>query len=185
MPMSSMWNSNFLPSGFHTIVSTANRFRLRSLVLLSALVGLSFTVMAQQATIVGTVTDQSGAASCIQPMRRLSGFFSRNPMIPRAHGYLAEADRPAIVSPLYYNAAGIYYEQNAPIVLPKWRECGALGATLHSALQHFSMRDQNLRESKKTEWPSYLASHCRSVREFESTYLCIARSGGQRSRAVS
>ena len=36
------------------------------------------------------------------------------------------------------------------------------------------MRDQNLREHKKTDWPSFLASHCRSVQEFESTYLCIA-----------
>src|SRR5882724_12289530 len=64
IPMSSAWNSKyFLSSVLHTIASAANQLRLRSLlVLLVALAGLSFTAMAQQATVVGTVTDQSGAA---------------------------------------------------------------------------------------------------------------------------
>ena len=44
-------------------ISAANQFRLRAVfVLLSALMGLSVSAVAQQATIVGTVTDSSGAA---------------------------------------------------------------------------------------------------------------------------
>ncbi len=93
-------------------------------------------------------------------------------MLRRAHIYLAQGNRPAIVSPVHYNAAGIYYEQNDPVVLPEWRGSG-LAVALYSSLGRFSMRDQNLREYKKTDWPSYLVSHCRSVREFESAYLCI------------
>lgn len=95
-------------------------------------------------------------------------------MLRRAHIYLANADRAAIVSAMYYNAAGIYYEQEDSLLVSQWRERPGLAAALLSSLGRFSVRDRNLRELKKTDWPSFLASHCRSVREFESTYLCIA-----------
>src|ERR1051326_2817188 len=60
--MSSMWNSkDFFSPGFHAIVSAPNQFRLYSLfLLLFALACLSSTAIAQRATVVGTVTDQSG-----------------------------------------------------------------------------------------------------------------------------
>src|ERR1051326_5463612 len=62
--MSSRCSSKyFLSSGSHSVVRAAERFRLRSLlVLLVMWISLSFIALAQQATIVGTVTDQSGAA---------------------------------------------------------------------------------------------------------------------------
>jgi len=94
-------------------------------------------------------------------------------MLRRAHIYLAEGNRPAVVSPVHYNAEGIYYEQNDPIVLPEWRSSRGLAAALDAALRRFSLRDQNLREHKKTDWPSHLVSQCHSVREFENTYLRI------------
>jgi hypothetical protein len=95
-------------------------------------------------------------------------------MLRLAHIYLADADRPAIVSAMYYNAAGIYYEQGNPLLLMEWRERPGLAAALRSSLGRFSMRDQNLRDRKKTDWPSYVASRSRSVREFESEFLCIS-----------
>jgi hypothetical protein len=94
-------------------------------------------------------------------------------VLRRAHLYLAQADRPAILPAMHYNAAGIYYEQEDPLLLPEWRDRPGLAAALHSSLGRFSMRDQNLRDRQKTEWPSYVASHCRSVREFETAFLCI------------
>jgi hypothetical protein len=94
-------------------------------------------------------------------------------MLRRAHIYLAQANRPAIVSAMHYNAAGIYYEQEGPLLLPEWRDRPGLAAALRSSLGRFSMRDQNLRDRKKTDWPSYVASHCRSVREFETAFLCV------------
>ena len=94
-------------------------------------------------------------------------------MLRRIHIYLADADMPAIVSAMHYNVAGIYYEQENSLLVPQWRERSGLAAGLRSSLGRFSMRDKNLREHKKTDWPSFLASHSHSVRDFESTYLCI------------
>src|SRR6516162_3588481 len=63
MPMNSTWNSNCILSLVQTIALVANRFRLRSVFgPLSVLWFLSLSVFAQQATIVGTVTDPSGAS---------------------------------------------------------------------------------------------------------------------------
>jgi hypothetical protein len=75
---------------------------------------------------------------------------------------------------MHCNLAGIYYEQENPVVLTNWRERVKLATALRLALKQFSPRDRNLRETKKSDWPSYRASGCRSVREFETTYLRIA-----------
>jgi hypothetical protein len=95
-------------------------------------------------------------------------------MTRQAHIYLPEDDRPAIVAPMHYNAAGIYYEQADPIVVASWRDAAAIAGALRSALQQFVFRDLNLRDHKKTDWPSYRASGCRSVREFEKLFLRMA-----------
>ena len=88
-----------------------------------------------------------------------------------AHLYLAE-NKPAIIAAMHFNSAGIYYEQADPFV----DETGGwdgLVASLRSALDRFSFQEANLRDGKKTDWPSYRASGCRSVRQFEELYLCI------------
>ncbi len=74
---------------------------------------------------------------------------------------------------MHVNSAGIYYEQDEPSVLKTWREGATLAALLRSSIERFSFREVNLRDSKKTDWPSYQASRCRSVREFENLYLLI------------
>jgi hypothetical protein len=94
-------------------------------------------------------------------------------MLSYACVYLA-ADKPAIVAAMHHNLAGIYYEQESPVVLADWRKPVELAAALRLALRQFSLRDRNLRETKKSDWPSYRVSGCRSVREFERTYLRIA-----------
>lgn len=90
-----------------------------------------------------------------------------------AHIYLRDDKTPAIVAAMHRNIAGIYYEQEDPIVVSAWREPDALPNALWAALKRYSVQDRNLRDAKRLEWPSYRASRCRSVREFESTYLCI------------
>ena len=89
-----------------------------------------------------------------------------------AQVYLAE-NKVGIVTAMHFNSAGICYEQGAPSVLDSWRNGLALAASLRSSLERFSFREANLRDTKKTDWPSYRASRCRSVREFENLYLCI------------
>lgn len=94
-------------------------------------------------------------------------------MLRFARIFLASPDKPAIIAAMYYNAAGIYYEQENPMVLTNWRESRSLAAALSSSLSQFQMRDKNLRDEEKTNWPSYVASRCRSLRQFESEFLCI------------
>src|SRR5207245_2738002 len=74
---------------------------------------------------------------------------------------------------LHHNSAGISFEQDDPAVITDWRQATGLGPALRFALERFSLQDRNLRDFKKTEWPSYRASRARSVHEFEATYFCI------------
>jgi hypothetical protein len=95
-------------------------------------------------------------------------------MLRRAHIYLGATVKEAIVAALNHNSAGISFEQDGPAVIADWRQAPGLGAALRFALERFSLRERNLRDFKKTEWPSYRASGFRSVREFEATYICIS-----------
>jgi hypothetical protein len=89
----------------------------------------------------------------------------------RAHLYLAE-NRPAIVAPVHFNSAGIYYEQENPL-MDESSDWSALGASLRVSINRFAFRETNLRDTKKTDWPAFRASGCRSVRQFEDLYLRI------------
>jgi hypothetical protein len=95
-------------------------------------------------------------------------------MLKEAHIYLADETRPAVVAAMHHNRDGIRYEQDEAVVVPGWRDYAALVPALRSALQRFSFLDRNLRDSKRSDWAAYRASRCRSVRDFESSYLCIS-----------
>lgn len=85
--------------------------------------------------------------------------------------YLSE-NKPAIIAAMHFNSAGICYEQEDPFV-DKSGDWDTLVASLRSALARFSLRDKNLRDHKKTDWPAFRGSGCRSVRQFEDLYLQI------------
>jgi hypothetical protein len=87
--------------------------------------------------------------------------------------YFGPKDKPAIVAALHRNTAGVLYEQDAPVPIIDGRDPVVVAVALRSAIERFSIRDRNLRDAKKTEWPTYRAAGVRSVREFEKTYLCI------------
>jgi hypothetical protein len=89
----------------------------------------------------------------------------------RANVYMAE-NRPAIFAAMHFNSAGICYEQENPLV-QQAADQGALSALLRTSLAQFSFLAANLRDRKSADWPSYKASRCRSIREFESQYTCI------------
>lgn len=96
------------------------------------------------------------------------------PMLRCARIYLGATAKEAIVAALHHNSAGISFEQEGPAVIANWRQAPALGVALRLALERFSPQERNLRDLKKTEWPSYRASGSRSVRLFETTYTCIS-----------
>jgi hypothetical protein len=89
----------------------------------------------------------------------------------RAHLYLAE-NKPAIAAPVHVNSAGIYYEQENPL-MDESSDWSALCASLRLSINRFSFREANLRDTKKADWPAFRASGCRSVRQFEDLYLRI------------
>ena len=95
-------------------------------------------------------------------------------MLRRAHIYLGATVKEAIVAALHHNSAGILFEQDGPAVIADWRQAPGLGVALRFALERFSLQERNLRDYKKTEWPSYRASNSRSVRKFEATYIRIS-----------
>src|SRR4051812_39091310 len=97
-----------------------------------------------------------------------------SPMLRRAHIYLGTTVKEAIVAALHFNSAGVSFEQDGPAVIADWRQAPGLGVALRFSLERFSLQERNLRDLKKTEWPSYRASSSRSVREFEATYICIS-----------
>jgi hypothetical protein len=76
--------------------------------------------------------------------------------------YLAE-NRPAIVAPVCYNSAGTYFESNEPTILSDWRDLEELAITVGGVLAQFSFKEANLREHKRSDWPSYRASKCHSI----------------------
>ena len=94
-------------------------------------------------------------------------------MLRRARIYLGATAREAIVAALHYNSAGVSFEQDGPAVIADWRQAPVLGVAMRFALERFSLQERNLRDLKKTDWPSYRASSSRSVREFEATHVCI------------
>jgi len=87
--------------------------------------------------------------------------------------YLAE-ERPAIIAAQHKNSAGIYYEQDDPIVLDAWRNPERLGEAIRTALERFSFRETDLRDAKRSNWPSYRASRCRSISDFQRLHLPIS-----------
>jgi hypothetical protein len=87
--------------------------------------------------------------------------------------YLPESGGAAIVAPMHVNSGGICFEQDEPLRIDDWRTPSQLIPALRSALECFSPRERNLREVKKTDWPSYRASGCAWVRDFEQSYLCV------------
>jgi hypothetical protein len=94
-------------------------------------------------------------------------------MLRRARIYLGATVNEAIVAALHHNKAGICFEQDHPEVLADWRQGPGLAVALRLALERFSPQERNLRDYKRTEWPSYGASNSRSLRAFEATYICI------------
>jgi hypothetical protein len=95
-------------------------------------------------------------------------------MLRKAHIYLAANSKPAIIAALHHNRDGICYEQDEVLTVPEWRANESLVSVVRSALDRFSFHDRNLRDQKVSDWGAYRASPCRSVREFQRSYLCLS-----------
>ena len=95
-------------------------------------------------------------------------------MLRQSHIYLPTEDRPTIIVPVYQAGGGFVYEQEECDVLAEWRDPIKLAVALRASLKRFALKDCDLRtRGKVTDWPAFRASGCRTVRDFQGTYLCI------------
>lgn len=99
-----------------------------------------------------------------------------------AHLYIAPGG--IIAAAVHRNLAGIYYEQAAPVRMEGTPTAAQLGDAFRSAFDRFSIRDLNLRDAKKSDWPAFQASGMRSMKQFERGYRLMSCYGLDASNAV-
>jgi hypothetical protein len=94
-------------------------------------------------------------------------------MLRQAHIYLPNEDRPAILVPVFHTGSWIV-EQSDPTLLSEWREPVKLAKGVRSVLHKFVLKRMEIRGGGSArEGSTFRASRCRTLREFESTYLRI------------
>jgi hypothetical protein len=70
-----------------------------------------------------------------------------------------------------FNHGGLYVERPGGVVPVPAGDAGAIGAAVRQALKGTVFEpDFNYRDRKKTDWPAYQASGCKSVAAFERAY---------------
>jgi hypothetical protein len=94
---------------------------------------------------------------------------------PRALNiYMSLARERVLVVAMHQNLAGIYYEQDDPVVLGTWPEPVELGKAFRAAFDRFSVVDADLRSRKLTDWPAFRASGEGSVGAFKARYVTLS-----------
>jgi hypothetical protein len=88
--------------------------------------------------------------------------------------YLSSSKDRVVVAPMHQNLAGIYYEQDNPLVLDSWPGPVELGNAFKRAFERFSVVDRDLSSRKSTDWPAFRASGDASVRSFEARYVLLS-----------
>ena len=96
------------------------------------------------------------------------------------------ADRDtALVAPMF-NHAGLFAEQPGAVGEARVEDAAALGQAIRDALDRCVFQPEfNLAGKKRTDWPAYRASGCRSVREFEQRFAPILIQGANASNLVA
>lgn len=93
-------------------------------------------------------------------------------------------DTLTIVAPMYCNASAIYFEQEAVLTIVGQPSPIALGNAFAEAFGSFSLSARDLSQAKRSDWPSFKASGCRSISDFESLYLPVSCNSLNASNAV-
>jgi hypothetical protein len=109
-------------------------------------------------------------------VRGLGSIFRKQPPalpLKSAALYLPFEASVAVAAAHHSNETGPCYEHEDAIALSNWRDPVELAQAVREALARFSRKDRDLSHSKKSEWPAFRASGCRSVKKFESSYQRI------------
>lgn len=97
--------------------------------------------------------------------------FKKKKLAKHCSVYISDKHKQIIVTPRHINKAGIIYEQDNCKTLPISANFSELGTLIVDNLNLFSMKDKNLRATKRTDWPSFKHSQSESVQAFEQAYI--------------
>jgi len=98
--------------------------------------------------------------------------------------YISDLKRQIIIAPRYFNNAGILYEQDTCTLLTFPVDYFQLGNEMLRNFDMFTLKDQNLREYKLTDWPAYKCSKLKSVKSFKDLYHRIDIDGNNESNII-
>jgi hypothetical protein len=107
--------------------------------------------------------------------------FRRKPKLPEfvraCTVYFSAVHETALVAALF-NHGGMFAEQPDGIVVCPRDDVPGLGAAVRAALEACRYEPEfNYRDRKRSDWPAFKRSGCRSIRQFEQDYLPIILRG--------
>ena len=98
--------------------------------------------------------------------------------------YLSARRQEALVAPMF-NHAGLLAERPGAVVAGPLDDTGQLGQLTRVALDACVWQPEvDYRDRKRTDWPAFQQSGCRSVREFESVYDGLLVCGANEANLV-
>jgi hypothetical protein len=90
-----------------------------------------------------------------------------------AHAYVPLDNRDFVLSAVAINDAGIRYEPDFACRIAQTDSPEVLGLAILDVLKRYRRTDKNLRDTKKSEWPAFIASGLKTVKSFEGAYRFI------------
>ncbi len=87
--------------------------------------------------------------------------------------YISDKHKHLIIAPMHENEAGIMYEQKTCFNIDYPIDLGDFGREVIKSLNEFSIKDTNLRDSRRAEWPAFKHSKSKSINSFEAEYIKI------------
>ena len=98
--------------------------------------------------------------------------------------YISDKYKHIIINPNHENNAGIIYEQDKGDVSDFPIDTKVLGQMLIDNLNKYSIKDVNLRDHKRTDWPAFKQGKSKSVTTFEKEYIQIFVSSANDSNLI-
>lgn len=101
--------------------------------------------------------------------------------------YASRTDTKVVVVAQHYvgRPGALMIESEDVVVLEDGNENSGLAQAILKALDSTRvLPDQELRDKKRSEWPAYIASGCRSILQFESEFIAVHVSGAEVNQCV-
>lgn len=100
--------------------------------------------------------------------------------------YIDRVGKTAVVVTLHYGGkGGFLYEDSAPSVIERSEDPDSVGTAVLQALEKSEIRPLiSHRDKKRTDWPAFQSSGCRSVRQFEADFIRIHIHGANEANLI-